>query len=371
VGGEGIIVLTESRDIGTTGGSDFYEDGVYTVVANGSDIWSVNDEFRFVFAAITGDFEISAHVLSLENTNSWAKAGVMVRETLDPDSQHAFMCVTPEHGEGRFAFQCRSMGAGQMTTSLHTVPGQVYCPDNTWVKIRRQGNTFTSFISADGIVWEEFPGPYDFVRDGPDASHPVTIDMPETIYVGLAVTSCSPGVWCTAQFDNVVLPTGGADLLVNGGFEDGVAWPWTVYGGATAEVVGVLQNAAIPEDPIEGGSCLHVVVPTVSTNYRDRSLQHEGHLFEKGKKYTLSAFLKCKQGVLPMSVSLELGQSPWTEYGAQVIAITDEWVEYSITTPVLAEDVSPGQITFYIGYMPGEFWIDGVRFYEGVYVRPD
>jgi hypothetical protein len=36
----------------------------------------------------------------------------------------------------------------------------------------------------------------------------------------------------------------------------------------------------------------------------------------------------------------------------------------------MTEDVSQGQITFYIGYMPGEFWLDGVRFYEGDYVPP-
>jgi len=124
-------VLSQGKDIGTTGGSDSRDGSVYTVVANGSDIWFDRDEFRYVCASITGDFEISAHVLSLEKTNSWAKAGVMVRETLDPQSRHAFMCVTPQWGEGRFAFQCRPTGPGDQSTTLHTDQGQVSYPTNT------------------------------------------------------------------------------------------------------------------------------------------------------------------------------------------------------------------------------------------------
>ena len=45
--------------------------------------------------------------------------------------------------------------------------------------------------------------------------------------------------------------------------------------------------------------------------------------------------------------------------------------EYSVTTPVFTEDVSPASITFHIAFAAGEFWVDGVRFYEGDYVPPE
>jgi hypothetical protein len=51
--------------------------------------------------------------------------------------------------------------------------------------------------------------------------------------------------------------------------------------------------------------------------------------------------------------------------------MTEEWAEYYVTTPMMPDDINPGSITFHIGYAPGEFWMDGVRFYEGEYEEPE
>ena len=158
------------------------------------------------------------------------------------------------------------------------------------------------------------------------------------------------------------------NLLVNPGFEDSVVEPWSTYGGISTEVVRKLVGAAVPEDPIEGDFSLHIVVPAAGANSWDVGLQHRGHVFEAVKKYTLSAFLKCNEGTLQVTLNAELGQDPWTKYGVQTITMTEEWAEYSVTTPVFTEDVSPANITFHIAYAPGDFWVDGVRFYEGDYV---
>ncbi len=160
------------------------------------------------------------------------------------------------------------------------------------------------------------------------------------------------------------------NLLANGGFEDGDVPPWSTYGGVTSEVVQVLAGAAVPEDPIEGKYCLHLEVAEAGVNFWDSGLQHEGHVFEEGKKYTLSAFLKCKEGTLDINFKPELGQDPWPGYGSQSFTMTEEWTEFSVTTPVFTEDVNPATITFHIGYTPGDFWVDGARWYEGDYVPP-
>ena len=200
-----VPVLESGRDIGTTGGSDFHVSGVYTIVAGGADIWGYADEFHYVYTSVTGDFEISARVYDLDNTDPWAKAGVMARESLDPGARHAFMCVTPQDGEGRMAFQHRSISAYDLSGSLHTAQGQVSFPHNTWVKLKRQGNVFTAYMSTDGMSWEKFPGMLPRWTDGINATNPVAIKMPATIYVGLAVTSHAQGVLCTAHFDAVTL----------------------------------------------------------------------------------------------------------------------------------------------------------------------
>ena len=160
------------------------------------------------------------------------------------------------------------------------------------------------------------------------------------------------------------------NILANGGFEDGIMEPWGSYGGATMEVVDTLEGAAVKEDPIEGNYCLRVAVAAAGANWWDLGLDHSGHVFENGKTYTLSAFLKCKEGTLDINFKPELGVDPWPGYGEEIITMTEEWAEYSITTPVFSEDVSPATITFHIGFAAAEFWIDGVRFYEGDYVPP-
>ena len=161
------------------------------------------------------------------------------------------------------------------------------------------------------------------------------------------------------------------NLLDNGGFEDGVMSPWTTYGSVTAEVVDTLVDAEIPEDPIEGGYCLHLDITALGDNFYNIGLQHRGHnIFEQGKKYTLSAFLKCSSGTLDINFKPEHDGDPWVGYGAQAFTMTEEWQEFSITTPVMTEDVNPAGITFHIGYEVADFWIDAVRWYEGDYVEP-
>jgi hypothetical protein len=53
-----------------------------------------------------------------------------------------------------------------------------------------------------------------------------------------------------------------------------------------------------------------------------------------------------------------------------MVTATDQWQEFSVTTPVFETDVAPAGFTFHIGSALGGFWIDGVRFYEGDYVAP-
>jgi len=161
------------------------------------------------------------------------------------------------------------------------------------------------------------------------------------------------------------------NLLLNGGFEDGIMTPWNTYGNVTATVVKDLQKANVPEKPVEGSFCLNIKVNVKGANFWASGLQHAGHTFKKGEKYTLSAFLKCKEKTLQINFKPELGQDPWPGYGERAFTMTDTWTEYSTTTPIFANNVNPATITFHIAYEAAEFWVDGVRFYVGDYVAPN
>ena len=424
--------------------------GTYTMTGSGSDIWAVNnveaDEFHFAYKMLSGAGSIVAMVNSVQNTNDWAKAGVMIRETLAPESAHAMAVVTPTQG---VAFQ-RRPATGDVSVG-DTVTG-VAAPQ--WVKIDRSlSGAFTASYSANGTTWQPIGAPQN-------------IQMSANVYIGLALTAHDPALTCQAVFSNItttgnvtgqwtdqdigiasnaaeplyvavsnsagqpavvvndnpnaaqidtwtkwVIPLqefadqginltnvdriaiglgtrgnmtvpGGSgkmyfddirlerasqavNLLVNGGFEDGVIDPWYIYDnidGATAEVVS--------DDPEEGSSCLHVVVPEIGANFWDVGISQPGLAFEAGKHYTLSAFFKCSEGTLDINFKPEHSADLYEGYGEQAITITDQWVEYSVTTPDFTADVSPANVTFHAGFAPAEFWIDNVRFYEGDYAPP-
>ncbi len=172
-----------TRDIGAAGiaGSARYAQGIFEVHGSGADIWGGADEFRFVYQAMAGDGEIRARVASIESTHAWAKAGVMVRETLDAGSRHAMMALTPGNG---LAFQRRTAAGG---ASAGTSGGSAAAP--AWIRVVRQGNNLTGYASADGLAWT-------WVATE-------TIPMAAATSMGLAVTSHADGTLCAARFDNV------------------------------------------------------------------------------------------------------------------------------------------------------------------------
>ncbi|MHC4497728.1 MAG: FN3 associated domain-containing protein, partial [Planctomycetota bacterium] len=188
--GFGAAVTETGQDIGTPSAAGSYSvaNGVYTVVGDGEDIWGATDDFYYVYTPLTGDGEITARVVSIGHTNDWAKAGVMIRETLSDTSSHAMMIVTPPEGTtDAFSFQW----VNGTNRDNHTTGGDVTLP--AWVKIVRIGDTFTGYHAPD-----ESGVPGAWVQQASE-----TITMVEDVYIGLCVTSHSDGVLCTAVFDNV------------------------------------------------------------------------------------------------------------------------------------------------------------------------
>ena len=82
---------------------------------------------------------------------------------------------------GAAAGRCAEAGGGAETAGCAEAGG--------WLKLTRTGDTFTAFVSADGVSWT------------PAGS--ITVALGSTVYVGLAVTSHNPGAVNTATFDSV------------------------------------------------------------------------------------------------------------------------------------------------------------------------
>ncbi|MHC4204018.1 MAG: hypothetical protein ACYSTT_05160 [Planctomycetota bacterium] len=158
--------------------------GTYTMTGSGADIWNQSDEFHFAYKTLSGTGSIVARVESIDNTNSWAKAGVMIRETLNADSKHAMMVVSAASG---ISFQRRVETGGDSTSDDDS--GGLTAP--YWVKIERDlAGNFSAYSSANGSSWQKL-----------GVSEP--IQMGTNVYIGLAVTSHDTALTCQSVFNNV------------------------------------------------------------------------------------------------------------------------------------------------------------------------
>jgi regulation of enolase protein 1 (concanavalin A-like superfamily) len=176
--------------------------GAFTVGASGHDIWDAADDFRFVFKRLSGDGSVTVKVESLVNTNAWAKAGVMIRQSLDADSAMAYMIQSFSSGA---SFGWRQTPAGTPGSATQT---GIVAPQ--WVKLTRTGNAFTAQYSADGKTWTD-------IKDANGQKVSTNIMMTGSIYIGLCTTSHDTALTTTAQYSGAAT-TGG----VTGAWQ--VAW---------------------------------------------------------------------------------------------------------------------------------------------------
>ena len=207
-------------DIGLPGqmGGSAYDplSGLWTVLGGGSDVQGTSDQFNFSSQPTTGDQTLVVHMASVQNTDPWAKAGLMYRASTAANDAYAFVFVTPGNGVG---FEYRS--AAGSTTAAGGYVSTLTAP--VWLKLIRSGNAFTAFYSSDGVTWKQIGGAE-------------TITMSATIQAGLAVTAHNNSLLNTSTFQSFnVLSAGWTDADVGTPNLPGSAMfdgqNWTVTGG--------------------------------------------------------------------------------------------------------------------------------------------
>ena len=189
-GSNGLPAGWNDADVGTTHnqGNSTFANGVYILNGAGADIYSGSDAFHFLSQSWTGDGVLTARVTSQDDYGPWTKSGMMFRETSATNSKYAFSFLTPGNG-----------AAYQLYTASGSVSNNTTGVSATyWVQLTRQGNSFSSYMSPDGVTWTQV---------GPAESVP----MAASIYAGLVTCSHADGILGTATMDNVSLlatPTG-------------------------------------------------------------------------------------------------------------------------------------------------------------------
>ena len=186
----------------------FYEgaDGAILMNGIGADIQGTSDDFRYAYQSLTGNGSMIVRVDDLDETpNSWAKAGVMIRQSDAPAAANFLMAMTGGSGNGASSQWRTGLG---LSTDYATAAAAVALP--YYVKIERNGDSFSGSISPDGVTWTQ-------------VGDTQTIEMTDPVLIGLALTSHNDSQSTSAAFSEVSF-TGS----VSGGWEVaevGVAQP--------------------------------------------------------------------------------------------------------------------------------------------------
>jgi DNA-binding GntR family transcriptional regulator len=160
-----------------------------TIRASGGDMWDAGDQGYFVYQEREGDFRITTRALTLpSNTNGWAKAGLTLRESLDPGARTAFVYVTPDNG---LVFQWRAQTHGKTALSQALDADTLKVP--IVLRLTREGNKITAELSQnDGATFKLAADPFTFDRD-----------LPQRLYVGLAATAHNSSQITEAKFNGL------------------------------------------------------------------------------------------------------------------------------------------------------------------------
>jgi len=152
----------------------------YTMSCGGKNMWANDDQFRFLWKKIKGDFMISATVRFIgKGTDPHRKIGVIARNELTANSPYADACV---HGDGLTSLQSRHADTAQTT--------QVILASNAAVNIELQriGNTFTFSAATPGENYKTA------IKE---------LVLNEEVYAGLFICSHNENVVEQAVFSNV------------------------------------------------------------------------------------------------------------------------------------------------------------------------
>jgi N,N-dimethylformamidase beta subunit-like protein/carbohydrate binding protein with CBM6 domain/Big-like domain-containing protein len=181
----------QTKDIGSPGRPGF-------VALAGNSSFTLNgaggsaDAMFVVYQRLAGDGEVTTRLISLENF--WNnRAGVFIRDSLDATSKAVLLLARPTGSSGAVNegadMKARATAGGSLTKIAALDQKQP-----NWIRLARNGDTFTASLSPDGVAWT--------------VVGTTTVSMAADAYVGIAVQSGQRTVWATARFDNVSVTTG-------------------------------------------------------------------------------------------------------------------------------------------------------------------
>lgn len=167
------------------GGQKVISDNAVELYAAGSDVYGTEDQFRFVYKKLSGDFTISTTMDYLTFTNMYAKAGLMIRQDLDKDSAFAATNIFPD---GSVEFGARPAKGQNVWTKIVMGPEL----PGIHLKLVRKGNVIERYFACGDSDWDKF--------DSVEFS-----SLESDVYAGLFCTSHDNQTLTTAKYKDIMI----------------------------------------------------------------------------------------------------------------------------------------------------------------------
>lgn len=179
-------------DVGLVGSARYDADrGSWRVTGSGENMWGRTDAFHYVWKRVSGDVALAADVeLVGSGGHEHRKAGVLLRQSLDPDAPYADVVV---HGDGLTALQYRDTAGGD-TREIRSAASS---PRR--LRIEKVGDYVHMSVGKDG---EPLRG----------AGGSLRIPFRDPFYIGLAVCAHDNDAREEAAFSNVELTEGVGEM---------------------------------------------------------------------------------------------------------------------------------------------------------------
>jgi outer membrane protein assembly factor BamB len=178
------------QDIGLPAitGTEQQSGGAWNIQAGGTGITGTYDQFHFTAQKVSGDFQISAKVVSQQSAGigKTPQVGLMVRQSSDPTSPNYSIFLIPGQGivvQYRASFDTITIKDVQIPNASPPL----------YLEIQRKGDTFQAATSSDGINYVLVPGSDEVMA------------FPVQMYAGFAVSSANAITQTRAGFDELAI----------------------------------------------------------------------------------------------------------------------------------------------------------------------
>lgn len=182
-GHENLPLPWVSEDVGqvTVSGDVQVRRETWRVRSSGTNALGTADACRFVFKPVGDRSELVARVVGAPRANPWARAGLMIRESMAPGARHVFASISASRG-GVMSWRERYSEEAQVSLDGGVGPGW-------WIKLKRDGNQFSAFKSRNAMRWT--------------LVERWTMPMSKDCYAGIAVTGNNRGSITEALVEGV------------------------------------------------------------------------------------------------------------------------------------------------------------------------